>query len=691
MDAPAAPPARHGRRRRFGAAIVLAGVLGVLGIGEAMGWPWLAVPLQSLLSKRLERKVTLLADTLPDAPEQPGFSLRLLGGIRLYAPTLEIAAPAWSQAPYTLQARQVSLLLRYVDVWRALQGERLRVQSFMASQLDGTVERLADGRASWSIAPQAAAPAPPLLAHLRVNQGSVRLRDALSELELQIKLSLVDLQPEVATLRADAVGRFRGFPVTGELAATGPMPWQAAGVANVASTLTMKAQIGRANFSLDGSVNDFAGWQGLNGRFTLKGPSLAAVGDALRVTLPTTAAFSSRGRLARQGSVWRVVVDEATIGASHLSAAVSYDTAPALPMLAGRIGGTHLAMVDLGPVVGVVAAPGVAKAKVLPVRPFDLASLRRMNANLLLDINEVDMNTRVLEPLRPLRVHLVLDGGVLRLNQIDARTADGRLFGDAQLDGRADIATWRADLKWQAVRLERWIHLARTDTAPPWISGRLNGGAVLQGQGRSTADILASLQGKVHAELREGSVSHLAIEVAGLDLAEGLGLLIKGDDALAVPCAVADLEASGGVLRPRLVVLDTKDSVVWIDGSLSLKNETLDLRAIVAPKDFSPLTLRTPLRVRGSFAQPEVTVQKDALGRKLGASVLLGLLNPLAALIPLIDPGDRAAASVGAADCQNLRQRGLAKASPTPRTTPNAKSARVRSPAHGPAPTTGLR
>lgn len=113
------------------------------------------------------------------------------------------------------------------------------------------------------------------------------------------------------------------------------------------------------------------------------------------------------------------------------------------------------------------------------------------------------------------------------------------------------------------------------------------------------------------------------------------------------------------MLRPRVMVLDTTDSTVWVEGSVSLATEALNLRAVVAPKDFSPLALRTPLQVRGSLGQPVVSLEKGPLGVKLAASVLLAFLNPLAALIPLMDPGDTGAARRSAAGCQNLMQRGL--------------------------------
>ena len=160
-------------------------------------------------------------------------------------------------------------------------------------------------------------------------------------------------------------------------------------------------------------------------------------------------------------------------------------------------------------------------------------------------------------------------------------------------------------------------------------------------------------------KLVNGSVSHLAIEAAGLDVAQSLGVLIKGDDALPVLCTVADLRVEKGILKPRVLVLDTTDSTVWVDGSLSLATEALDLRLLVSPKDFSPLALRSPVHLKGTFANPDVSIDKAKLGQRLGAAALLGLLNPVAALIPFFDIGDSDDAKQGAAKCRAFSQRAM--------------------------------
>jgi uncharacterized protein involved in outer membrane biogenesis len=706
-----------------------------LAVGEGSGWPLLAGPVQRALSQQLHRAVSLQAltdgppavsspistststSTATPIPAKPAsaappaaaphkFRVRFLGGVHLTAPWLTVAAPDWSSAPYLVQAKDLVLDLRYGDLWRAWRGQPLHIQGLQARRLDAHLQRLADGRASWQFSPDRpppdpvlAAPALPVVEHLVVAQGRLQVQDVLEALVLQADLSLeAAADPALGSrLKMHGQGHYRGLPLTLALSAEGSLPGSSLGSTPDAPALplTLSARVGRASLSFDGSASDPLQLRGLTGRFSLQGPSLAAVGDALRVTLPTTAAFRTRGRLARRADGWYVLIDDAAVGTSSLKGAFVYRTDRAVPLLAGRLGGSRLHLADLGPAVGLVApvaakAPATAPAaldtapafplavlpglpvsaglppapvdrrqpgKVLPNRPFDLAALRAMDADVLVNIAEADLNTHWLAPLRPLRGHLRLTSGVLTLSDLDARTAQGRLGGQVQLDGRSSQALWTADLRWNGVRLEDWVHQTRAESQAPFVSGQLDGRAKLAGQGRSTAEILASLQGTAHTELTDGAISHLALEAAGLDLAQALGLLVVGDDALPVACAVADLVAERGVFRPRVMVLDTTDSALWVDGTLSLASEALDLRAVVSPKDFSPLALRSPLHVQGSFAHPKLSLELDRMAPRVAAAALLALVNPLAALIPLIDTGDTEGAGRAAANCRKLMTR----------------------------------
>ena len=278
------------------------------------------------------------------------------------------------------------------------------------------------------------------------------------EIDLQARLQVDDDAGIAPRLHMQATGSWRGQPLQAQLVGSAsPMPGRDA---RTPLSLTLDARVGRASLQFEGQAADAAQPADLSGHFRLSGPSLAAVGDPLGVTLPTTAAFVASGLIAKQGDVWSVRVDEATVGASRLNALLRYDAALSVPLLAGRLGGSRLMLADLGPVVG-AAAPTRTKGKVLPDRPFDLASLRAMDANVLIDIDHLDLDTRLLEPLQPLQGHLQLRGGVLSLSELQARTGEGRVSGSVALDGRAATAEWSARLRWDDIRLERWIRQVR--------------------------------------------------------------------------------------------------------------------------------------------------------------------------------------------------------------------------------------
>ncbi|MBC7956395.1 MAG: AsmA family protein [Cytophagales bacterium] len=665
-----------GRKRKVWAVAtgLLALFVGVLIACEVAGWPFLAAPVQRALSNTLQREVQL-----NDAGGAERATVRFVGGLKVKVPQLVIAAPQWSKRPFFLQATQAEMHLSYGDLWRARRGAPLDIDLLQAERLVVHAERLLDGRASWvfgdpakqKTATDQRALQLPTVGELRVLQGELSFVDAPLKANITAELQLAEgtlapsgpLPAAVQGLIASARGTYGQAKLTASLRTAGVTPLLRSDAQAQAVPVVLELKAGKAALTFDGTVTDLFKLANMKGAFRVSGPSLAAAGDPLGVTLPTTGAFVLAGRIVKNGGVWNVVTDDATVGSSKLTGAMTYDTRPAVPMLSGRVSGPKLLLADLAPTIGgepdaAPAPPASASsprsARVLPDKEFDLPSLRAMNANVLMSFDRVELGSLFALPLQPLKTHLTLQDGTLRLSDLVARTADGNLAGTVVLDGTGKLALWRADLRWSGVKLEEWLKQKRAGGGPPYVSGSLVGRASLKGQGRSTAQILGSLDGTITTSLRNGRVSHLAIEAAGIDIAEALGVLIKGDDLLPVSCGLADMQATQGVLRPRALVVDTSDSTVWADGSVSLKDETLDLRAVVTPKDFSPLALRTPLIVKGPFKDPRISVEKGPLARKLAGAVLLALLNPLAALVPLVDTGG---AEEGGDTCAQLLAR----------------------------------
>ncbi len=690
-------------------AIVAALVLAI-GICEWLGWPFLRGPIENLIEKQVERDVSFGDD----------FRLSLIGGLRLSADSFTIGPPA--ELPPGLpdefvQANDVELKLPYSTLVGPLRGsqEPLRITSLSVSQLRANLWRGEDGKANWIFGSGQQSGKPvvlPQFDRLVVRKGRIRIDDAPSSVH-----AVVDLRTEEGAqagkkggLQASAKGTYEGRPLRAQLSSSGLLPL-AQSTAEKPLPVSLKVEARGAAFDFDGQAADVLHLQSLHGDFALSGPTLAVVGETIGLTLPNTPAFDMKGQLRKSGVVWQAGIDSFAVGDSRLSGDFTYDPQKKPPLLSGALRGQRLVLADLAPAVGAppndgkagktddagqrsaartaakppkngkLAGPGGKQAAadrrddakqassgddVLPERSFDIPSLKAMNASVEIDLERLDLPGDVLRPVSALHAQLVLDDGVLELDRLSATTADGQLRGTLSLDANRQPPLWRADVGWSAVDLAKWITARNADTKEakpqPYITGTLSGKAEVRGRGRSTAAILGSLDGRMYMWVRDGTLSHLLVEGLGLDIAQGLGLLAVGDDPLPLKCAVAQLQADDGVVRTELVLLDTPDSTVLVDGRVSLAKEQLALTLTAKPKDFSPLTVRAPVHVTGTFADPHIAPDAKTLGLKAAAAALLAAINPLAALIPLMDPADPAARN-----CADVVAHGRASAASTPK------------------------
>jgi AsmA protein len=102
---------------------------------------------------------------------------------------------------------------------------------------------------------------------------------------------------------------------------------------------------------------------------------------------------------------------------------------------------------------------------------------------------------------------------------------------------------------------------------------------------------------------------------------------------------VADFDVKDGIMHVDALILDTEVTTVVGAGSIDLAQEQLDLTLTQKTKNTSPVALRPPIYVRGSFANPDVELDKARLAARGLGALALGFINPLLALIPLIEAG----------------------------------------------------
>ncbi|MDQ3267427.1 MAG: AsmA family protein, partial [Pseudomonadota bacterium] len=204
------------------------------------------------------------------------------------------------------------------------------------------------------------------------------------------------------------------------------------------------------------------------------------------------------------------------------------------------------------------------------------------------------------------------------------------------LDGQKDPI--KAHAKVQAKKLLLGKLFPTVDLSKSSI-GQINGAFDLTGEGNSVAHMLATSNGKLGLVIAGGVISNEMVEIIGLDLWEWLKFKVKGDQPTQIRCGVADFGVKNGVMVANALVLDTVDTNIGGAGTIDFRKETLDLTLNPQPKDKSPVSLRGPIHIRGTLAKPDVQLDKVKLVERGLGAVLLGIINPLLALIPLIETG----------------------------------------------------
>ena len=141
----------------------------------------------------------------------------------------------------------------------------------------------------------------------------------------------------------------------------------------------------------------------------------------------------------------------------------------------------------------------------------------------------------------------------------------------------------------------------------------------------------------------KGEISNSLLEFLGLDGGEIIKFFRKGDRNVMLQCAAVALDVKDGLMSSRTLLLDTSDTVINGEGKVNLAVETIDIvlkpQPQPQPKEMGILSLRSPLRIGGSFASLSAGPDKVALTARASLALALGVINSLLALAATIETG----------------------------------------------------
>ena len=597
------------------------------------------------------------------------------GGWRAWVPWPHVIAeditlgnPEWSKNPQMASLKKVEARLSPL----ALLTETVAIPRIDLTEPSANLERLADGRANWTFTFDPKDPdAKPSdwtvdIGAIGFDKGHVTLNDQTLKTRLDVVIDplgkpipfsdIVGAKEAKKAQEKGAVAQDYAFAlkVNGEyhgqkLNGTGKIGGLLA-LQDAAKPFPLQAQVSIADtkVALAGTLTDPLNLGALDLRLKLSGSSLSNLYPLTGVTLPDSPPYSTDGHLIAKlhepgGAVFTYENFNGKIGSSDIHGELKYVASQPRPKLSGKLVSNQLLMADLAPLIGAdtnteqKARGGASKqpaGKVLPVEEFRTERWRDMDADVEFTGKRIVQSAEL--PFTDLYTHVVLNNGELSLEPLRFGVAGGKLDAQIRLNGRSTPLEGRAKLTARNFKLKQ---LFPTFEPMKTSFGELNGDAHLSGRGNSVAKLLGTANGGLKMIINDGAISRSLMEIAGLNVGNYVVGKIFGDEDVKINCAAADVGIKDGLATSQLFVFDTENAIIYIDGTVNLATEQLDLKITPESKGFRVFSLRSPLYVRGTFGNPSAGVQAVPLLLRGAGMVALGVIaGPAAGLLALIAP-----------------------------------------------------
>lgn len=630
---------RHDRHSRKGWIVLGVIVAFFVVLWLIWDWNWFKGPIERRVEAATGREFSIDGNLGVDVFWPPTITA---DGIRL-------SNVPWSDDAQMLELERVEFR---IEVWPLLRGDV--VLPFVTLRKPRLVlERNAELAANWQFdgTPPAEDKEPmelPTIRALTIDDGELVVRE--SSLRTNLRLDLDSGEPSgedaLAPLLVSGEGTYRDFPFTLDGKVESPLALQDE---DNPYAVSMTAKAGDTTAKASGQLYSPLQFHDFDVNFSLKGSDLADLYPLAGIALPQTPPYALDGRLQRDGLTWYYRSFTGKVGDSDLAGDVIVDTAAERPMFTAKLTSKTLDFDDLAGFLGLPPSSGegetaapeqaregaalAAQDKVLPQAEYRLEKLRAMDADVTLEAAQVIAPPL---PIEALSGHLTLDDGLLRLKPLNLRAAGGRVESFVSLDGSRDPIVMDSQISLVGLQLPKLFPNAELTEDS---TGRIGGRFVLKGTGNSVAQMLASSNGEVGMVMGRGQISNLLLELAGLDLQEALRFLLGKDRIIPVRCAYADFGVEDGVMTARQFAFDTTDTVLYAEGQVDLGEETFELTLRPQPKDKSLVSLRSPLRVGGTFRNPSVLPKAGPLVLRGVAAAVLYSIAPPAALLALLETG----------------------------------------------------
>jgi uncharacterized protein involved in outer membrane biogenesis len=673
-----------------------------------MDWNWLKKPVERVASAKSGRTVTI------------GGNLDV--HIWSWTPTVTVNAltvgnPPWESKRPMLQVERLQIQLKLLPLLKGdvilPRVELLRPQVYL--------HRERSGRANWTF--QSTAPTNekaskptrlPVLRDLLIVSGTIDFADDIRKLKLQgtVEAHEKPSHEDPKPFRIQGHGSLNDQPFCVQVAG-GPLvnldpehPYP----------FDLQIMAGQIHVVSSGIVQKPFDLGALDFEVTASGDDLAELFYLTQLALPNTPPFKLHVHIKREEMRFQVTDIAGTLGQSDLNGKLDIDASRKRPFVSGDLDSRNLALSDLAASLGSKpkttgsldghgaadsgkasgrkgkpptsekappsdkAPPASPNDRLFPDAKLQVERVRAMDADVRFKAQSIQAGS---VPFKEVILHIKLDQGVLSIDPFQFVLPQGRIAGATRIDARKPVPDAHIDVRVHDIQLDQLK--GKAPGASPPLGGVMEARAVIDGKGDSVHRVMSDANGMVTVILPHGEVRSAFAELTGINVANGLGLLLKGDnDRAEIRCGVAQFGVHDGVMSAQTVVFDTQKVRITAHGDIRLGPEELDLSIKGEPKKIRLARLRSPVEVHGHLLKPAIGINAgDTLKQGAIAAALGTVFTPFAAVLAFVDPG-----LAKDEKCSALLSDTENKSGPAPPPKPGASSASQSAAGPSPKPTT---
>ncbi|PHS70635.1 MAG: hypothetical protein COB23_02870 [Methylophaga sp.] len=382
-----------------------------------------------------------------------------------------------------------------------------------------------------------------------------------------------------------------------------------------------------ANIGIKGVIAKPMDGKGLDIDVSFNVDSLSKLSTLAGNNLPELGPVSFTGKVADTKGTYSIKMMKLLVGKTDLSGDITANIAGKRPVITANLTSNLIDLVELsGDEDQAEKEQSQNKERLFSADPLPLESLKSVNANVTINVQQIKTSSLVLEKTK---VVLTLKDGNLAIKPLNAMLAGGELKGHLGLNTSGKTASLAVDLEIKGLEPSQFVDKisgAKTDVS-------IN----IKGHGNSISQIMAGLNGQFLVKADKGVVDGSIASVASTDLLTMLNPTSNSSEGTQLNCMVVNFDIKDGIATAdKGIALATSQMNIIGSGTIDLRTEKLDIGITPQAREgvgISVGQLADLVRLGGTLANPKPTTDvKAALatGLSAGTAIATGGLSLLA-------------------------------------------------------------